>query len=314
MTTLINSVEKSPFNNAITKANEILQTEVFKGSRSNGKIKTGLVKIGIPENLVVVGDLHGDLESLMGILEEIKYREFLVKPSNKIVFLGDYVDRGSHPIEVLHLLCDLKIKYQNSVILMRGNHEAPAEFPFSGHDLPGKLEEYFGEGWNYAYSNVLSLFRSLPLVTVVGNRLLLVHAGPTTDWDRHYQMAVSHAAKTWRDSTTLEELLWNDPRPLKSGISYENSRRLFGKHFGPGISKNCLEITDTRAIIRSHEPCKQFRIDHDNMVMTIFSCGESYPKFEPGYLFISGKQLRGIKNASDLVPCVRKIKSVDREL
>lgn len=279
-----------------------------------GKIKTGLVKIGMPENLAIVGDLHGDLESLESILDEIKYREFLAKSSNKIVFLGDYVDRGSHPVEVLHLLCDLKIKYQNSVILLRGNHEAPSEFPFSGHDLPSKLEEYFGERWNHAYANVLNLFSVLPLVTLVGNRLLLVHAGPTTDWDRHYQMTVSSASETWRDSTTLEELLWNDPRPLKPGMSYENSRRLFGKHFGPEISKNCLETTNTRAIIRSHEPCKQFRIDHDNMVMTIFSCGESYPKFEPSYLFISGKQLREIKNASDLVPCVRKIKRVDREI
>ena len=271
-------------------------------------IKPGLVQMEIPENLAIVGDLHGDLESLERLLEEIDSKEFLSNPHNKIIFLGDYVDRGSHSIEVLQMLCDLKIRYQESVILMRGNHEAPSEFPFSSHDFPVRLGERFGEEWRSAYDKVLDLFKSLALVTVIGKNLFLVHGGPATGFDNQYERTVSNAAECCIGSTTLEELLWNDPRPLKNGVGYEKSRRLFGKHFGLKISKNCLEVTNTRVIVRSHEPCQQFRIDHENRVMTIFSCGESYPKFEPSHIFIRGNQLEQIRNAVDLVPFVRKIK------
>ena len=44
-------------------------------------------------------------------------------PNTNYIFLGDYVDRGCHSVEVISLLCLLKLKYPKCIKLIRGNHE-----------------------------------------------------------------------------------------------------------------------------------------------------------------------------------------------
>lgn len=301
-------LDKDSFIHILDSTIRILQGERWIGRISGGKIALGLTELEIPENLVVVGDLHGDFQSLKQIMHDIGFENFLSNTNNKIVFLGDYVDRGSSSIEVLHYVCDLKHKYPDSVVLMRGNHESPSEFPFLSHDLPIKIQERFGQDGDFVYRKILEVFQLFTLITIIDNKISLIHGGPPVLQGGNYKELVSNASQTYKHDNTLEEILWNDPRSLESGIQYETSRRKFGKHFGSEISRKWLNVSGTCTIVRSHEPCHMFRIDHDNMVMTIFSCKEAYPKFEPSYLFLTGKQLRAIKNASDLVQYVRKIK------
>jgi predicted phosphodiesterase len=300
--------DRESFIHELDSTIHVLQSERWIGRISGGKITRGLTELKIPENLVVLGDLHGDLQSLKQVLHDIDFKNFLSNTNNKIVFLGDYVDRGSGSIEVLQYVCQLKYRYPDSVILMRGNHEAPTEFPFSSHDLPIKIRERFGQDWNLVYSKILEMFQLFTLVTVIGSKLSLIHGGPPVLQGDNYKELVSDAPQTYRHDSTLEEILWNDPRSLEDGVLYEPSRRSFGKHFGSEISRKWLEMSGTCAIVRSHEPCHRFRIDHGNMVMTVFSCKEAYPRFEPGYLFLTGKQLEKIQDASDLVQYIRKIK------
>ena len=141
------NVNINDFIQTIDDAIKTLENERQTGSMIGGKVNGGLIQLQIPGKIVIIGDIHGDLKSFFKILCNIDFEEFLADPNNKVIFLGDYIDRGSSSIEVLYSICYLKQKYPNSVILMRGNHEAPIEFPFSSHDLPHKIIEYYGECW-----------------------------------------------------------------------------------------------------------------------------------------------------------------------
>jgi protein phosphatase len=57
--------------------------------------------------------------------------------------------------------------------------------------------------------------------------------------------------------------------------------------------------------VGGHEPCQGFRLDHGDIVMTLFSCKEAYPKFKAAYLMLNASQLAGVNNARDLSRYVR---------
>ena len=226
---------------------EILQRERKTGRLVRGEIKESFVELCIPERLVIIGDIHGDLTSLWRILKGINFETFLGNPNNKLIFLGDYVDRGVNSIGVLYVVAILKKKYPDSVILMRGNHEAPVEFPFPSHDLPLQVIRRYGydKGKLIYNEKILSFFSLLTLATLIEDSLFLVHGGvPTCDMNLNFKELISSAQQTYLHDTIMEEILWNDPRQgIKSNQNWEYSRRGIGKHFGIAITKRWLKLS-----------------------------------------------------------------------
>ena len=84
------------------------------------KLKEDANLLRLNSNIVVVGDIHGQFYDLCNILNKAG------KPSeiNKYLFLGAYINRGNHSIEVLILLMCLKVFMPENVFLLRGNHES----------------------------------------------------------------------------------------------------------------------------------------------------------------------------------------------
>jgi len=73
------------------------------------------------------------------------------------------------------------------------------------------------------------------------------------------------------------------------------------------ISRKWLRMTGTKVIVRGHEPCQGFKIDHNGMVVTLFSCREPYPNFTAAYISLSYHQLQSVKDGIDLAFFITKI-------
>lgn len=72
--------------------------------------------------LYTIADIHGGSSLLDKILDRIlplRTRDV----QDKIVFLGDYVDRHVNSHKVIQKLCELKKEYGDQVICLYGNHE-----------------------------------------------------------------------------------------------------------------------------------------------------------------------------------------------
>ncbi|MDQ4067443.1 MAG: serine/threonine protein phosphatase [Thermoproteota archaeon] len=286
----------------VKQAEYMLQEGRRKKNIAGGRIYGGLLEVYDIENLVIISDLHGDSKSLFRILSEINYKQFLSKELNKLVFLGDYIDRGSDSLSTLYSVCYLKSTYPDSVIVMRGNHEAPAEFPFSRHDFPYDIEERFGNRWREIYKEILSLFKLMTLASLIRHKLLLVHGGlPTKEGAaENFRESIEFAHESQVRNSVLEEILWNDPRQIEENKGQENLIRGLGRYFGPSVTRTWLQATGTKAVIRGHEPCQGFRLDHDNLIMTLFSCADVYPNSAAAYLMLNAAELDTIEDAKEL--------------
>lgn len=69
--------------------------------------------------IFAVGDIHGCYEALCRLLERIP----IVWGQDRLVFLGDYIDRGPDSFEVVEHLIALG-RRQPDVVFLKGNHEA----------------------------------------------------------------------------------------------------------------------------------------------------------------------------------------------
>lgn len=69
------------------------------------------------QRLLAIGDIHGCYHSLQELL-----RQVAPTASDRLIFLGDYVDRGPDNCAVLDYLCQLQQQWPQTICL-RGNHD-----------------------------------------------------------------------------------------------------------------------------------------------------------------------------------------------
>lgn len=123
------------------------------------------------ENVVVVGDVHGQFFDLLRIFE----LEGMPSDSNPYLFNGDFVDRGRHSLEVIFTLFVLKLRFPAAIRMNRGNHEA-ADLNLR-YGFAEEIRDRYGTAGKRLFDAFATAFRWLPLAHVLNSQVFVVHGG-----------------------------------------------------------------------------------------------------------------------------------------
>jgi len=295
------AVQSGDFVKIVENAIDLLRGE--SGRIGNQKISERLVKLEPLGEAVIIGDLHGDIESLVNILESSGFIQKMTKRKDAtLIFLGDYGDRGAYSAEIYYTVLKLKLAFPEQVILLRGNHEGPSDLMASPHDLPTQFQRRFGKGGANAYAKTRELFAYLYNAVLVEERCLMVHGGLSPEITTAQDLA--HAHLTHPEQEFLEDLLWSDPNDMVKEVLY--SPRGAGKLFGKSVTQKVLRKLNVKILIRGHEPCEEgFKLNHDGKVLTLFS-RKGAPYFNAYGAYLRLPLSEKFESAEQLVPWIHK--------
>jgi len=219
------------------------------------------VEIPCDDKLTVCGVIHGQYYDLLNIFS----LNGVPSETNRYLFNGDFVDRGSFSCEVVILFFAYKLLYPNHFFMARGNHESRAMnkiYGFEGevkHKYPGVPFELFTE-----------VFDTLPLAHIIGVKIYVVHGGLFGEDN----IKIENIQKIDRKreppaSGLMSDMLWADPQV---GNGRGASKRGVGQSFGPDITERFLKDNNLDLVIRSHEVKPSgYQIEHNGQLVTLFS-------------------------------------------
>ena len=208
-----------------------------------------LIEIKKAKKIIFVGDTHGDLEASQKVIKNY------LKKGNKIVFLGDYVDRGPFSKENLDFLLKMKKENPDEIFLLQGNHEGHRFLKFS----PAEFWESLNEREYEKYSSIVEKF---PLAVVTDSIIALHGVLPDLEKLEDFEK-IKIGDENWF------RICWGDfyDEPGDDlGIDIFTGRPRFGRdYFFKIIGK-----INKKVLIRSHQPdIHQFMFD--DLCLTIFT-------------------------------------------
>ena len=235
-------------------------SELISTSKEIFKDEPMMLRLDFP--IVIVGDIHGNIDDLIRIFERNGY-----PPDSKYLFLGDYVDRGPCSIEVMILLLSLKCKYPNHINLLRGNHETASISKVYGFSTECENK--------YKNCNLFplftSMFNTLPIAALLDAYVFCVHGGIS---QRLSYIDVFESIPKPREiynDTVFSDLLWSDPKRYIE--NFQINSRGCGCYFSQKNLVQFLDRNKLQMLIRSHEE-RQYGYEWDfekKICLTVFS-------------------------------------------
>jgi hypothetical protein len=237
-----------------------------------------------PLELIVLGDLHGCYSCLKAALLQSNFIERAwahqwdpkTYPEVKLVFLGDYIDRGRFSFDgVLRAALHLFVAMPDNVVLLRGNHEwlrwwdgkiASGVYPAEGiASIAPYVPVEMLEGYRL-------LFEHMP-TTFLCDRTLYVHAGIPRD---------DTMAERYQDLSSLNDaelrfqMMWSDPVQedhVPVELQRQNPRFAFGRQQFQAFMKRI----GMRTLVRGHEQIERgfepFFDLGEHLLLDLFSAG-----------------------------------------
>lgn len=230
------------------------------------------------EMVYVIGDLHGNLESLMSIIEIISNTN-----PKYVLFLGDLVDRGINQLECLILVLILKILYPNRYFILKGNHET-----VEMNHAYGFFYEFLDKFQDpKRFDEVLSLYDVLPICFIINKTVLCLHGGIPEDFNalsKFEGLKINEINERVYKSiaNSIYQILWNDPKEIEN-LNFSNSFRGPGiKFFGQKAFDNFMKINNLKYLIRAHECFEEgYKWFFNKRLLSIFSSANYRGYFSP---------------------------------
>lgn len=234
-----------------------------------------LIELKAKGKIVFVGDTHGDVEATKAVFE--RYHQ----GATKIVFLGDYVDRGAHSKENADLIIATHKQYPEQVIPLQGNHEGYHGASYTPAEFWAYLDDE--ETFHYLYS-----FSQFPLAVSVGN-ILALHGGIPNFLSLSRFEKIRYGDQEW------ETILWGD-FSTEQFPSFIPGRPKFTRAY----FERTMSALGKSLLIRGHDPTSRMSI-YDGRCVTL-STSEVYNDFRKRNVAIADFDKREeIKTIDDLI-------------
>ncbi|CAD5232154.1 unnamed protein product [Bursaphelenchus xylophilus] len=329
ITELMNSVTQDEKGNMVVedrlKDPGIIEQIIVRAIESFKKLPS-MLRLHAP--LYIVGDIHGQFTDLLRIFA------LCGQPTKTVyLFLGDYVDRGPHSLEVICLLLLLRIRYPWNIHMLRGNHECSAvnrtygfsdecesrfqHIPVTTTVWGVKATDMKGTQVWYRFQDV---FNWLPFCALINERILCMHGGLSPNLERLEQLEALKRPIDPCEAGLPIDLLWADPDiKLPCGEEdpqYGPSNRGISSHFNVRAVMEACRNLGLDMIVRAHQVVQDgYEFFAQRHLVTLFSAPNYCGQYNNAGaimsvnadLMITFKQLKPVSGT----PCRKKVKSTE---
>ena len=263
----LQSLIKNPY--SITNLDFDIISEILEQVKEIFKDESLLLEFDLDnsEEAFVIGDIHGNLQPLIKLLDIINQE----KPK-LVISLGDIVDRGANQLECLIVILAYKILNPKSFFILKGNHET-----FEMNQAYGFFYDFLGKFKDpNKFNEILAVYSVLPICAIVNKSILCLHGGIPEDIEI---LSKLKGLKTRNIDQSLMnsigdgifQIIWNDPK--------ESLRNFKGSFRGPEINffgeeafNKFIDANNLKYLIRAHECFPEgYRWFFNNKLLSIFS-------------------------------------------
>lgn len=217
--------------------------------------------------LALRGDMHGDIHSLLNFLRSLHQKGYLdgntfkiTNPDLRLIFLGDYTDRGVYGVEVIYTLLRLKMENPDQVFMVRGNHEDTDITQDYGFDaeVKNKFNDATDGQKARIFKKLKKLYEVLPVALYIGarqnesqaNYVQCCHGGLEIGFDPQELFSRSddtqyQFVETLRQATQCQKL----PSLITGGIDNESYKIL---------ASQCMDHKSSKPFTEKNEPMNGF--------------------------------------------------------